>query len=146
MRTQVTLIRKLDSDRRLSKRIFLEERGTLRSDAQCLLVEGVATRAEAETAASLAHLIGTCGSDEAIALGALKDELPSPVTITTERRLADSPSAISRARRFIDYSVGEPAWALIDFDSKGMPPTVSAAIAAHGGMWRALLAVAPGAA
>jgi hypothetical protein len=106
--------------------------------------QGAATRAQADTAASLARIIAQCGPDQAIALGALKRELPNPVTIATERNLKDDPGAISRARRFIDYRGGEPAWALIDFDVKGMPESVSAAIAARGGMWEALLTVAPG--
>ena len=103
MSPQITLIRKLDADGRMSKRIFLDERGTLRSEPACLMVNGLATRAETETAASLAQLIAECGLDQAIALGALKDDLPSPVTITTKGRLEDDHGAISRARRFIDY-------------------------------------------
>ena len=145
MRPEITLIRKLDADRRMSKRIFLDEHGTLRSDGSaCRMVNGLATRAEAETAACLARLIAECAPDQAIALGALKEDLSSSVTITTDRRLESHPGAISRTRRFIDYRDGEPAWALIDFDVKGMPERVLAAIAACGGMWEALLAVAPG--
>jgi hypothetical protein len=108
------------------------------------MVQGTATRAEVETAAKLAEFIADCTPDQAIALGALQDELRSPVAITTESRLAQHPGAISRARRFIDYRAGDHAWALIDFDGKGMPESVSAAIAAHGGSLQALLAVAPG--
>src|SRR6516225_7996610 len=37
-----------------------------------------------------------------------------------------------------------PAWALIDFDTKGMPNEVKTKIDAAGGMWNALLQVAPG--
>jgi hypothetical protein len=80
MRIEITLIRKLDPDRMMSKRIFLDERGAPKSDgSQCLMVNGLATRAEAGTAAKLAELIVECGSDQAIALGALNDELPSAV-------------------------------------------------------------------
>ena len=125
MRPEITLIRKLDADGRMSKRICLDEHGKPSSDGSaCRMVNGLATRAEAETAASLARIIEECGPDQAIALGALKDELPSPVTITTERRLENHPGAISRARRFIDYRSGEPAWVLIDFDVKDMPKRV----------------------
>jgi hypothetical protein len=145
MRPEITLIKKLDADGAMSKRIFLDEHGMLRSDGSaCRMANGLATRAEAETAAGLAHLIAECAPDQAIALGALKDELPNPVTITTKKSLPDHPGAISRTRRFIDYRDGEPAWALIDFDVKGMPKKVAAAIEARGGMWKALLTVAPG--
>jgi hypothetical protein len=108
------------------------------------MVQGTAARAEVETAAKLARLIAECGPDQAIALGALRDDLSSPVTVTTERRLELEPDAISRSRRFIDYREGEAAWALVDFDVKGMPQSVSAAITGYGGMWQAVLAVAPG--
>src|SRR4029077_815637 len=68
----------------------------------------------------------------------------NPAQITTSAKLKDSPGAITRSRDFIDYRPGAPAWALIDFDTKGMPPNVAASIEAAGGMWNALLTVAPG--
>jgi hypothetical protein len=75
------------------------------------MAQGTATRATAETAAELAQHIMACGTDQAIALGALKVD---------------------------------PAWALIDFDTKDMPPNVAAGIEAAGGMWSDLLTVAQG--
>jgi hypothetical protein len=66
------------------------------------------------------------------------------VKITIPAKLKDNPGAITRSRDFIDYYPGAPAWALIDFDTKGMPANVAAAIEAAGGMWNALLQVAPG--
>jgi hypothetical protein len=96
----------------MSKRIFLDEEGKVCSDgSQCLMAQGTATRATAETAAELAQHIMACGTDQAIALGALKVD---------------------------------PAWALIDFDTKDMPPNVAAGIEAAGGMWSDLLTVAQG--
>ncbi len=145
MSPEITLITKRDANPLMSKRIFLTEQGEVRSDgSQCLMVQGTATRATAETASDLAEHIVSCGSDQAIALGALKTGVPDLVTITTERRLKDSPGAISRSRQFIDYRQETPAWALIDFDTKGMPANVAAAIEAAGGVWSALLSVAPG--
>ena len=145
MSPEITLITKRDANPLMSKRIFLTEQGEVRSDgSQCLMVQGTAMRATAETASELAEHIVSCGSDQAIALGALKTELPDLVTITTERKLKDSPGAISRSRQFIDYRQETPAWALIDFDTKGMPANVAAAIEAAGGVWSALLSVAPG--
>jgi hypothetical protein len=68
----------------------------------------------------------------------------NPAEITTLAKLKDSPDAITRSRDFIDYCPGTPAWALIDFDTKGMPLDVASSIEAAGGMWNALLTVAPG--
>src|SRR5262245_40051630 len=112
MSPEITLITKHDADPLMSKRIFLAEGGKVRSDgSQCLMVQGTATRATAETASELAEHIVACGSDQAIALGALKAGLPDLVTITTERKLKDLPGAISRSRQFINYRPGTPAWA-----------------------------------
>ena len=108
------------------------------------MVQGIATRVAAATATALAESIMSCGPNKAIALGALKTGLSSPVTITTEKKLKDNPGAIARSRSFVDYRPGTPAWALIDFDAKAMPVSVAASVEAAGGSWSALLMVAPG--
>jgi hypothetical protein len=145
MSPEITLIKKRDATQLMSKRVYVDEQGSVRSDAsQCLMARGTATRAAAATASDLATLITSCGSDQAIALGSLKAGLPDSVAIATERKLNEIPGAIARTRDFIDYVPGSPGWALIDFDTKGMPPSVVAAINAAGGMWNVLLTVAPG--
>ena len=145
MRPEITLIKKSGPNPVMSKRIFLDEQGKVCSDgSQCLMAQGTATRATAETAADLAEHIVACGTDQAIALGALRADLPNPAKITIPAKLKDNPGAITRSRDFIDYRPGAPAWALIDFDTKGMPASVGASIEAAGGMWNALLNVAPG--
>jgi hypothetical protein len=112
MKPEITFIKKSGSNSVMSKRIFLDGQGKVCSDSsQCLMAQGTATRATAETAAELAQHIMACGTDQAIALGALKVD---------------------------------PAWALIDFDTKDMPPNVAAGIEAAGGMWSDLLTVAQG--
>jgi hypothetical protein len=129
----------------MSKRIFLDEHGALRSDgSQCLMVQGTAARAPAAAASDLAKIISDCSSANAIALGALKDGLPNSVPITVPGKLKETPGAITRSRNFINYRPGTPAWALIDFDTKGMPAHVAARMEAAGGMWKALSTVAPG--
>jgi hypothetical protein len=145
MKPQITLIKKSGPNPVMSKRIFLDEQGKVCSDgSQCLMAQGTATRATAETAANLAEHIIACGTDQAIALGALRADLPNPAKITIPAKLKDNPGAITRSRDFIDYRPGAPGWALIDFDTKGMPADVAASIEAAGGMWNALLQVAPG--
>jgi hypothetical protein len=145
MKPEITLIKKSDQNGVMSKRIFLNDQGDECSDgSQCLMAQGIATRATAETVADLTqHIIG-CGTDRAIALGALNIDLPDRVKITTTARLKDNPGAITRSRDFINYRLGTSAWVLIDFDTKGMPASVAANIEAAGGMWNALLTVAPG--
>src|SRR6516165_4953799 len=145
MMTEITLIKKSGPNTVMSKLIFLDEQGKVCSDgSQCLMAQGTATRATAETAAELAKHIMACGTGEAIALGALRADLATPAKITTIAKLKNDPDAIARSRDFIDYRPGAPAWALIDFDTKGMPDNVASSIEAAGGMWKALLTVAPG--
>jgi hypothetical protein len=145
MRPGITLIKKSGPNPVMSKRIFLDEQGKVCSDgSQCLMDQGTATRATTETAADLAKHIMDCGTEQAIALGALRADLASSAKITTLAKLKDNLGAITRSRDFIDYRPGTPAWALIDFDTKGMPDNVASSIEAAGGMWKALLTVAPG--
>ena len=83
----ITLIRKSGPNPVMSKLIFLDEQGRVCSDgSQCLMAQGTATRAKAETAAELAKHIMACGTDQGIALGALRADLPNSVTITIARQ------------------------------------------------------------
>ncbi len=128
---QITLIRKCGANPLMSKRIFLDEQGALRSDgSQCLMVQGTAARAPAATASDLAEIISDCSSAEAIALGALKDGLPNSVPITVPGKIKETPVPSLARGNFIDYRAGIPAWGLIDFDTKGMPAHVAARIEA----------------
>jgi hypothetical protein len=141
---QITLITKRGTPALMSKQISLDKEGKLHSDAsECRMVHGTAARAFAATASDLVPIIASCGSDQAIALGRLNDELPERVEVTIPRRLDRHPGAITRCRKFIDYRPGSPAWALIDFDTKGIPEEVAARIEAAGGVWPALLSVVP---
>jgi hypothetical protein len=142
---QITLITDRDVPPLMSKRILLDANGKLKSDGSaCLMVTGTAERTPVETAADLARVVRGCRADQAIALGALKAELPATVTVTTPKRLDRHPGgAITRSRNYIDYRPGVPAWCLIDFDTKGMPDEVKAKIDSASGMWEALLMVAP---
>ena len=55
MKPEITLIKKRGPNPVMSKRIFLDEQGKVCSDgSQCLMAQGTATRAAAETAAGLA--------------------------------------------------------------------------------------------
>jgi hypothetical protein len=142
---EITLITKLGRNPVMTKQISLDEAGEVCSDGtQCLMVRGSASRMSAATAGELAQLIESCHSDQAITLGTLKTGLPNPAAITVKSKMTDNPGAITRSREFIDYRPGQPAWALIDFDIKGMPANVSVNAEAKGGMWSAILTVAPG--
>jgi len=142
---QLTLITKLDEPSLMSKRLSLNDDGSLNSDgSKCWMSKGIAARAFAATAAMLARIIVACRPNQAIALGSLAKSIAVPVHIVTKDRINQSPGCIARTRDFIDYRSGAPSWVLIDFDSKGMPAEVKAKIESSGGMWECLLKIAPG--
>ena len=129
----------------LSKHIAVGPDGRLTSDAsQCRMWEGTAKRAIANTARELAEIVGTCTSRQALALGYLCDDIPDNVLVCTKAELERHPNAIARTRDFISYRKGVPAWVLIDFDTKGMPPEIAALIREAGGLWALLCQYVPG--
>lgn len=144
MKPQITLITKRDVPALMSKLISLTNDGKVHSDgSECRMAVGTAERAFVPTAAALAEIVANCRSDQALALGALKSVLASRVKVTTKAHLPKTKGAIARAQGYIDYLPGVAAWALIDFDSKGMTDDLKTKIDAMGGMWAALLSVAP---
>jgi hypothetical protein len=133
----------------LTKRISLSPDGMLHSDGSaCIMSEGAARRAKFRNLLEFADYISGLGSREAIALGALHRNLPKTVRIVTKQRLEKlngtaNPDTIARTGDYITYERGCATLALIDVDTKGMPPAVSARIRALGGFWPALVSVLP---
>jgi hypothetical protein len=133
----------------LTKRISLGADGKLISDGSaCIMGAGAAKRVKFATVQAFADLIGSLDHNEAIALGALRSELPDLVQVTTARKLAEmngsaEPGVIARTTGHIAYAERRPAFALLDFDSKGMPAIVADRLQALGGFWPAMLSVIP---
>jgi hypothetical protein len=145
MTAEITLITKLGPNPVMTKKIFLDATGTVRSDgSQCLMVQGTASTMPPATASAFAELIESCRSDQAFALGTLRADISTPAAITTKNNLKNNPGAITRSRDYIDYRSGHQAWVLSDSDLKGIPANVLANIEARGGIWIVLLAIAPG--
>ena len=117
----------------LTKQISLSDDGKLHSDGSaCVMSVGRGKRLRFDGLAEFAGHIGSMAPDEAIALGALRPELPDTVTLTTKDRLAKlngsaAPDLIARTGDHIVYRPKQPALALIDFDSKAMPESVERA-------------------
>ncbi len=133
----------------LTKRISLGEDGSLVSDGSaCVMAQGAAKRVRLPGMTAFADLIGGLKSSEAIALGSLRHDLPDEVQVTTARKLAElngstPPHIIARTAGHISYATKQPALALLDYDTKGMPATVAERVSALGGFWRAVVSVAP---
>jgi hypothetical protein len=97
----------------------------------------------------LASLISNLGSQEALALGTLRAGLPDQVEIATKRNLDElngtaRSDLISRTGDNLMFRPGQPAFALLDFDTKGMPPHVTARLDQLGGFWKAIVFACPG--
>ena len=106
----------------LTKRISLTADGTVKSDGSaCVMGQGTAQRVRVANVGELAALIEHIRPDQAIALGALRSGLPDKVQVVTKGKLNGQPDAIARTSTDIGFRAGQPAFALIDFDMKGMP-------------------------
>ena len=143
---QITLLTNADGHP-LTKRIGLDAEGKPLSDGSaCVMGQGHAERVHIKGLQDLPELIETLRHDQAISLGALKTELRDCVEIVTKKRLngAAEPGVIARTADHINYRPGAPALVLIDFDAKGMPEEVRERVKKLGGVWQAVVSVAPG--
>ena len=133
----------------LTKRISLSADGTLLSDGSaCIMSRGCAFRRTFATLEEFATFISGLESNQAIALGRLRADLPDQVRVATKDKLREfngsaAPDLISRTGDFITYQPEQPAFALVDIDSKGMPLSVKDAIVTAGGYWKALVSILP---
>jgi hypothetical protein len=108
------------------------------------MASGTARRAPIAGVPDLAALIDSLESDQAIVLGALRPGLPDEVKVVTKAKLKDGVNdVIARTADDLVYREGQPAFALLDTDAKGMPDAVAAKVEQAGGIWQALLSVLP---
>src|SRR5712691_7724533 len=144
---EITLLAKAGGP--LTKRISLAADGSLKSDGSaCLMGGGDARRAQFSDLHAFADCIGNLAQHQAVALGSLRLDLPDKVEIITKHKLEKlngtaRPDLIARTSGHIAYRTGQLALALLDFDTKGMPPDVAARLDALGGYWAALVSVLP---
>jgi hypothetical protein len=130
----------------LTKQIRLDENGVPKSDGSaCVMTRGVACRALITCAEQLGALIGSLRSNQAIALGSLRPDLPREVKVATKRAIngAARPDIISRSAENIIFKPAQHGFTLLDFDTKGMPEHVTEQLAQSGGFWRALKSLIP---
>ena len=128
----------------LTKRVFLTG-DALDSDKSAMVMSsGIADRLVVDGLAGLGELIETLKLSQALALGGLRSDLPDKVDVTTIKKLGNGTpriDLIARTNENITYN--GPAFVLLDFDTKGMPPAVAAKLDRLGGFWPALLTVLP---
>jgi hypothetical protein len=141
--TEITVFRKTGGI--LSKRISLKEGKVNADGSHCRMSRGEARRAKLNGVASLAELMASMGSHEALALGRLRSHLPDPVPVVLKRDLDGKAStdSIARSGDYLHFVPGKPAYLLLDHDRKGMPPEVASKVKQAGGFWSALVQVVP---
>jgi hypothetical protein len=128
----------------LTKRISLDPDGRVKSDGSaCVMSRGTAQRVPIADLGQLAAVIGNIRADQAIALGALRTGLPEKVHVVTKQMLNGQPNIIARTGTDILFRREQPAIALLDFDTKGMPADIAEDMRRFGGFWPALLSVLP---
>jgi hypothetical protein len=127
----------------LTNTIALEEGVPVSDGSACVMSRGRARRFRFDGAQALADLIDSLTSGEAITLGALRGDLPDEVAIVTKDKLNGAAGVVARTQEYFVFEPGEPAFALVDFDQKGMPATVAARLAGFGGLLPALVSVIP---
>jgi hypothetical protein len=139
---EITVFRKANGGL-LSKRIFLQDGKIIADGSACSMARGTASRVKLNGVASLAELIGTLGSDEALTLGRLRPGLPDQCRVIVKDKLngALPPDVIARTVNFLQFAAAQAAYMLIDYDTKGMPKEVAARL--QGGFWTAITAVCP---
>src|SRR5262245_44163274 len=130
----------------LTKRLSLTSDGALVKDGSaCVMTRGTAERVKVIGTNALGMLIEDLAPSQAIALGTLRADLPNKIGVVTKDKLVVNgvaqPNIIARTGANITYR--GPAFALLDFDSKGMPATVAAELEHAGGFWGALQKVLP---
>ncbi len=131
----------------LTKRIRINNDGALASDgSECVMSRGVARRIPITDVKQLAVLLDQTNSNQAIALGSLRPDLADEVAVVTKKEMNGHARSdvIARTGTDILYRNGQPAFALLDYDTKGMPPDVAKRLDGMGGFWPALVAILPG--
>jgi hypothetical protein len=109
----------------------------------CVMANGSAWRLRIADIGELAAVIDKTRSDQALALGALRAGLPEKVNIVTKSKLNGQFNTIARTTADISFLNQKPALALLDYDTKGMPPQIAERMRELGGFWPCLLSVLP---
>ena len=130
----------------LTKRIYLDETDAPKSDGSaCVMSRGLAYRAPISCVGQLGAMIGSLQSDQAIALGTLRHGLSREIKIAAKRTIIGrtSTETIARTGENIVFRAGSYGFALLDYDTKGMPPGVAERLHQEGGFWPALVSIMP---
>jgi hypothetical protein len=131
----------------LTKRLHLDPATSKVSNdsSACRMSSGEARRVEISSAADLAALINSVGSNEAIAAGQLRADLPDTVKIVVKAKLDPSkPNVVARTLDFLKFYAGNSGTLLLDYDPKGMTTKAEDRVRSLGGTLAAIAAAIDG--
>jgi hypothetical protein len=129
----------------LTKQFRLDANGNLVKTDGGQMVAGTAQRIAIGDAQALADLIGALSSDQALALGSMRPDLPAQATVATKKALngQTAPGIISRSRDYLAFGESRRGFCLADFDRKGITAAVEDKLTQSGGFVAALATVIP---
>jgi hypothetical protein len=129
----------------LTKQFTLDATGNLVKIEGGQMAEGTAKRIVIGDVQALADLIGTISSDQALALGSMRYDLPAQVTVVTKKALNGGAASdiISRSREYLTFGQERRGFCLGDFDRKGITAEVRDNLEQSGGFVAALGTVIP---
>jgi len=129
----------------LTKQYTLDADGNLVKIEGGQMVAGTAMRIPISDMQALADLIGTVSSNQALALGSMRVDLPAQVTVVTKEALngVTAPDIISRSQDYLTFGEGRRGFCLGDFDRKGITAEVQDKLEQSGGFVAALEMVIP---
>ena len=123
----------------ISKIIELKD-GKPKSDGSpCWISRGLAKRWQITSLQAFADLISEMPSNQAIALGAMHEDLPARVQLRTkDDPESQKPGFMARTGDMLSYRLERPAFVLLDFDKKSMPEAVRMRLEELGGFDQAI--------
>ena len=130
----------------LTKVAYVDDAGKIKIDGSgCRMSTGNAYRLPVPSVHALAAAINSLGSNEAIAIGALKEGVSDGARVVIKRNLPKPSSAdvIARTKDFVIFPKYKAGYILFDVDTKGMPQPVHDRVAALGGAWPAIVDAVP---
>ena len=113
--------------------------------SDCRMTYGRAHRLLVPSVQALAEAINSLQSNEAIAIGALKEGVADGARVVIKCKLPKPEQAdiIARTKDFVIFPSYSAGYMLFDVDTKGMPQPVRDRVKALGGAWSAIVDAAP---
>ena len=113
--------------------------------SECRMTYGRAHRLPVPNVQALAAAINSLESNEAIAIGTLKEGVADGARVVIKSKLPAEarPDVIARTKDFVIFPKYTAGYILFDVDTKGMPQPVRDRVAALGGAWGAIVDAVP---